>query len=439
MPSEPRSTRLARHAKADPMTLANRAIEASSRQVRVGFISLLDPSDPRSLSGMPHAMKRALEAEGLEVVDLGRLEVDLHFRRGLLGGALRFTTRRAASLQAWMRADEATRWRTRPDAMERRFEQACRRRAARLATAIERHRPEVLFGNCISSPLAFLETELPIVYTSDATAEVISGTYPRYARLGPRYAACTDRIERLALSKVRFAAFASPPILDSAVVRYGVPAERASLAPFGANLTPLDVAPRHCPAEPPCRASLRLTITAFDPERKRVPLAIEATRALRARGWNAELTVIGPRPRSSATDRWIRVLGALDPRSLRDRMKHREAIARSHVCLQPSLGEAYGIAPIESASFGRPAIVTDVGGLPFVVLDGETGAVVPVSIDAAGLAEAIESVASDPDRYRRLATAAFARHHAELNWSIWGRRVAGLIRQAAAELNRTDP
>jgi glycosyltransferase involved in cell wall biosynthesis len=415
------------------MAPPSQAVWTSPRPVRVGFISLHDPDDPRPLSGMPHAMKRALEAEGLEVVDLGRLDGDLHLRRGLLGGSIRFAARRVASLQARLGADETTRWHTRPDEMERRFEQACRRRAARLATAIERHRPEVLFGNCISSPLAFLETDLPIVYTSDATAEVISGTYPRYARLGARYAACTGRIERLALSKIRFAAFACPATLDSAIDRYGVPADRASLAPFGANLTPLDRSPNPHPTEPPCRSELRLTITAFDPERKRVPLAIEATRALCARGWNATLSVIGPRPRSRANERWIRFLGALDPRNPRDLAKHRAALAESHLCLQPSLGEAYGIAPIESAAFGRPSVVTDVGGLPFVVLDGETGAVAPVSIDAAGLAEAIESMASDPDRYRRLATAACARHHAELNWAAWGRSIAALIRRTAAE------
>lgn len=417
------------------MTLVDQATRTSSRPVRVGYISLLDPDDPRSLSGMPHAMKRALEAEGLEVVDLGRLEGDLHLRRGLFGGSIRFAVRRIESLQAQVGASEATRWHARPDEMERRFEHACRRRTARLATAIERHRPEVLFGNCISSPLAFLETDLPIVYTSDATAEIISGTYPRYARFGARYAACTDRIERLALSKVQFAAFACPATLDSAIARYGVPEDRVSLVPFGANLTPL-AADRLLISTAPSRSDLRLTITAFDPERKRVPLAIEAARALRARGWNATLTVIGPRPRSGARDRWIRFLGALDPRNPRDLAKHHATIAESHLCLQPSLGEAYGIAPIESASYGKPAIVTDVGGLPFVVLDGETGAVVPVSIDAMGLADAIESTAVDPDRYRRLGTAARARHQAELNWPAWGRTIAALIRRAAGHVTR---
>lgn len=405
-------------------------------QLRVGFVSLHDPADPRSLSGMPHAMHRSLSAEGLDVVDLGRLDHDSAMRRDLLGRASRRSLRLIDRLRTWTGFDEASQWHRRPDAMERRFESRCRTMAARLARAIDRHRPAVLFGNCISSPLAFLSTRLPIVYTGDATAEIIAGTYPRFSQLGARYAACTDRIERLALSKVRFAAFASPPTRASAVDRYDLPEERALVVPFGANLVPGDRHPPAIPADPPSRTDLRLTITAVDPDRKQVALAIQATRVLRDRGWNALLAVIGPRPRGAVADASARFMGLLDPSSASHLAAHRQAIAESHLCLQPSLGEAYGIAPIESAAFGKPAIVADVGGLPFVVRDGETGVVVPRSVDAAGLADAIESIARDPDRYRRMSEAAHARHQRELNWSAWGRQIASLLRLAAAEHDR---
>lgn len=404
--------------------------------VRVGLVSTQDPSDPRSLSGMPFSIRRALVAAGLDVVDLGRLDDDPSQRRTLLGRAARFAQRRIDAMPGWLGLHEAARWQRDPEAMEARTEMRCRRMADRLATAIGTHRPEVLFGNCISSPLARLETTLPIVYTGDATAEIISQTYPRYRRLGPRYAACTDRIEREALAKVRFAAFASPAARDSAIGRYGMPEDRAIVAPYGANLVPSAAAPPPIPADPPSRSDLRLTITAADPERKQVDLAIEATRLLKGRGWRASLTAIGPRRSRAALGRGTTFLGMLDAADPRDLERHRRALAASHLCLQPSVGEAYGIAPIESASFGKPAIVTEVGGLPFVVRHGETGLVVPATVDAAGLADAIESIAGDPDRYRGMSKAAHARHLRELNWGEWARAVALLIRIAAAEARR---
>ncbi len=90
----------------------------------------------------------------------------------------------------------------------------------------------------------------------------------------------------------------------------------------------------------------------------------------------------------------------------------------------------YGIAPIGSAAFGRPAVVSDAGGLPSVVRDGETGRVVPLGTALEGWIEAVEEVCGCPDRYRAFARAALARYESELNWEVWGERVRGLIEDA---------
>lgn len=398
---------------------------------RVGFVSLHDPADRAALSGMPHAMFEALRRHGLDLVDLGRLEgADLPKSRGLRRMVDAVVDRCDRARRRLGCGDEA-RWRRDPAAMARRFEARCRRLGANLATAIDRHRPDVLFGNCISSPLAFLDREVPIVYTGDATAEIISTTYPKYAALGPAYAAVTDEIERRALRRVRFAAFASPATCRSAVERYGMPSERASVAGYGSNVDPRAV--DSATTAPPTRESLILTITAADPVRKRVGLAIECVRRLRERGWAASIDVIGPRDRRGPSEDWVRWAGPLDHAVPEELLRHARVLAASHLCLLPSIGEAYGIAPIESAALGRPAVVTDVGGLPFVVLDGETGRVVRRDADSAELADAVESIVGDPAIYVRMSDAARARAEAELHWDVWAATITPLIRAAHRE------
>jgi glycosyltransferase involved in cell wall biosynthesis len=59
-----------------------------------------------------------------------------------------------------------------------------------------------------------------------------------------------------------------------------------------------------------------------------------------------------------------------------------------------------GVVPIACA-FGKPVVVTDVGGLPEVVEDGVTGFVVAPG-DETALADAIVRVLSDDDLRRRL-------------------------------------
>ena len=54
-------------------------------------------------------------------------------------------------------------------------------------------------------------------------------------------------------------------------------------------------------------------------------------------------------------------------------------IRRSEMLVLPSDGEPFGRVAIEAMALGKPVIGTNAGGLPEVVLDGETGLLVPVS------------------------------------------------------------
>jgi glycosyltransferase involved in cell wall biosynthesis len=69
-----------------------------------------------------------------------------------------------------------------------------------------------------------------------------------------------------------------------------------------------------------------------------------------------------------------------------------------------SVREGLSVTLLEAMRAGRPAVVTDVGGNPEVVVDGETGRVVPVG-DPAALARAISGLLADPAIARRMGEA----------------------------------
>jgi glycosyltransferase involved in cell wall biosynthesis len=75
------------------------------------------------------------------------------------------------------------------------------------------------------------------------------------------------------------------------------------------------------------------------------------------------------------------------------------------VYVSPAETEALGIALIEAALAKIPTVATRVGGVPEVVLDGETGLLVAPA-DPAALAEATLTLLRDPERGRTLAAAA---------------------------------
>ncbi len=67
------------------------------------------------------------------------------------------------------------------------------------------------------------------------------------------------------------------------------------------------------------------------------------------------------------------------------------------IVVVPSLGEGFGMVALEAMERGRAVIASDVGGLPEIVVDGETGLIVPRG-DETALAGAIVELANDLPR-----------------------------------------
>ena len=76
----------------------------------------------------------------------------------------------------------------------------------------------------------------------------------------------------------------------------------------------------------------------------------------------------------------------------------------------PDFGEGFGLAALEASAAGVPIVGTDVGPIPEVVADGESGRIVPPRAPAA-LAAAIMELAGDDHLRRRLGEGAARRAH----------------------------
>ena len=90
--------------------------------------------------------------------------------------------------------------------------------------------------------------------------------------------------------------------------------------------------------------------------------------------------------------------------------------ARAAVVACPSRREGFGVACLEAMSHGRPVVATDVGGLRDLVVDGETGLVVPTR-DPAALRPALERLLGDPELRRRLGAAGRQRAQERFSWA----------------------
>jgi len=135
-------------------------------------------------------------------------------------------------------------------------------------------------------------------------------------------------------------------------------------------------------------------------EDKGVPLLVEAYAGLEA---PPPLVLVGRRLVDLPDLPGVRALGRL-PHALAI-----EALRRSLFAVAPSLlPESFGIVALEAAAAGKPAIVSAAGGLVDVVVDDETGLLVPPG-DAPALRKALERLLGDADLRARMGEAALAR------------------------------
>jgi glycosyltransferase involved in cell wall biosynthesis len=73
-----------------------------------------------------------------------------------------------------------------------------------------------------------------------------------------------------------------------------------------------------------------------------------------------------------------------------------------------SVTEGLGTSLLDAMAAGRPIVATRTGGIPEVVVHGETGLLAPPR-DARGLADALLGMLKDPVGRQRVAQAGFAR------------------------------
>jgi glycosyltransferase involved in cell wall biosynthesis len=98
-------------------------------------------------------------------------------------------------------------------------------------------------------------------------------------------------------------------------------------------------------------------------------------------------------------------------------------------CL-PSFAEGLPLVVLEAMAQGKPVVATPVGGTPELVVDGETGVLVPPG-DADALARALTELLADPPRAARMGEAGRARVLAEFSAAAMVERVLGLYAAAA--------
>lgn len=110
---------------------------------------------------------------------------------------------------------------------------------------------------------------------------------------------------------------------------------------------------------------------------------------------NCRLLIIGSGPDRKSLDDLISELELTDRVKIIQEGDPSKVISSLDLFVLPSNSEGFGIVLLEAMAAGKPVVATRVGGIPEVVVEGETGLLVPAR-DPKALAEAIFYIKTHP-------------------------------------------
>lgn len=217
-----------------------------------------------------------------------------------------------------------------------------------------------------------------------------------FRETNPLFGAYVWAMERPIPSVYRNAWFL--PMSDSTradLIRRGVPAARAVVVHSGFDFARYDLA-----SPPPRRTTPTLVHLGRLMRYKSVDVAVRTLARVRAVMPQARLAIAGDGPEAPHLRRLAQRLGVADAVDFLGYLSHSDKVRllwESHVLLNPSPKEGWGLTVIEANACGVPVVASRRPGLVDSVRDGETGTLVPYG-DAAAFATAALAFLQDPAR-----------------------------------------
>lgn len=380
--------------------------------MRLGFVSVEDPEDVRSWSGIPYFILRELRHQGVDVEVISSLKRNFRY---------------------WFTPQKIVSKLTARGLQINRHPLAIRSFAAQIERRIKGKQFDVIFSTS-SIPIAQLPAGIPVLYWTDAVIEGMADYYKgSFANISPRELRISHDQEQSALNRAAFGIYSSDWAASLVRSLYKTADEKIKVIEFGANLSiDHDVNEIVRFNELRLKSQCILLFIGVDWERKGGAFAFEAAQRLNERGIKTVLKVVGCNaPEAPFVER----LGFIDKGTPEGQQKIKHLLTTSTFFVMPTRAEAAGIVFSEAGAYGLPTLATKTGGVDNYVKDSQSGYCLPLTATGSEYADLIANTLADPDTYQKLSLGAFQRYKQTLNWSVAVSALLNLVDRAIG--NRT--
>jgi glycosyltransferase involved in cell wall biosynthesis len=296
-----------------------------------------------------------------------------------------------------------------------------------LKPKIKKNRYDILFFSAGSQLLADLDVDIPSIYLSDATFNLMIDYYPLYSDLLKISKRWGNDTEKKAINKADIIIYASEWAAESAIKDYGCVKDKIYFIPCGANFDSVLSAQEIISHRKKAANVLKLLFVGSEWVRKGGDIAFQTMIELNKRGVDTELIVCGQNLPLNVKHEKLKAVGFLNKNDSAQAMKLQNLYMESSFFLLPTRNECFGLVFCEAAAYGLPIISTATGGVSSYVDDGGNGYLLPLKANFMDYANIIQKIWNDKGLYLTLAENSRCKYENELNWDVWGKEVKRIM------------
>ncbi len=383
--------------------------------MKAAFVTAYDPLNPVLYNGSGYYSGLALKENGIDLDYFGPLRMRHAFRYGV---------RKAGYEYMFHRAFDRTR---EPEIVKDYARQIERRlKAADCDVVFSPMSPG-------SQPVAYLETDKPIVVWTDATFAGVLDFYPEFSNRCQTEANMRNALanEASTLERASLIVYYSEWAARTATSNYDVNPEKVKVVPMGPGL--------ECNRSSSEISGLvnarkfdkcELLFIGADWHRKGADTAIRIASRLNKAGLKTCLTLVGCRPPEGVkVPEFVKIMGYISKRSLQGAKQIEDLFAHAHFVLVPSRADCTPVVFAEASSFGVPSLSRDIGGIPTMIRNDINGRTFDRDANPDEYVSYVLQLMSSPARYRDLALSSFHEYETRLNWKSAGRQIKALLEE----------
>jgi glycosyltransferase involved in cell wall biosynthesis len=280
---------------------------------------------------------------------------------------------------------------------------------------------DYILAPAASSEIAFLNTNIPIIYYTDSSFGQLNEYYESFSNLFRFSAKESNFIEQKALLNATYIAYPSEWARKYVLKNYQLNAV-PKVIPMGANIDDEQIV--YVPKTIHKDEEINILFLGVDWFRKGGDKVFE-TFLLLSEEYNVNLTVCGCIP--PVMHPKMKVIPFLNKNDASQMGSFTELFQHTHLLFLPSKAECFGIVFCEASAFGIPSITTNTGGIPNAVVDGENGYCLDVNATPSDYFNTISQLIENPSQYQSLSASSRALYLSTLNWNHWAHSIAELI------------